>query len=71
MQMKSLIWTWAENVLNKEEGSQKWLNPQNGKKDTNQNLIMNVNIGVDSTWKMTSLLAIAEDLKVKKMYAKK
>ena len=68
--MKSMIWTWAENMLRNEVGG-KYINPQNGKKDVNQNNIMNVNIGVDSTWKMDHLLDIAKDLKKKKMYMKK
>ena len=69
-QLKGLIWAWAENILRREGKVSEYLNPADASLDQNQNNLMDVYIGLDSYWKIDSLLDIAADFKRKKILKK-
>jgi len=48
-----------------------YTDPDSGKKDPNQDVLMNLYFGVEDYWKMNHLLDIAKDLRQKKVLDKR
>ena len=72
-ELKSMIWSWTEDVLMKEKplkNGPQFYDPMTQHKDLNQNNLMNIIFGMDRYWKMDLYMDIAKDFKQKKMLFK-